>query len=76
MPTKKKHKGGLFIRMPWKPGINGEAINSARQKNQRAEGQGFGCGPVEPFAGLEHLLLGVEQAGNRAVQVEVVRCRG
>ncbi len=31
--------GGLFLRMPWKPGINGEVVNSTRQKNERAEGQ-------------------------------------
>ncbi|RYE20812.1 MAG: hypothetical protein EOP51_17045 [Sphingobacteriales bacterium] len=31
--------GGLFLRMPWKPSINGEVINIARQKNQKAEGQ-------------------------------------
>jgi putative membrane-bound dehydrogenase-like protein len=31
--------GGLFLRMPWKPGINGEVINAARQRNQKAEGQ-------------------------------------
>src|SRR5690554_2117122 len=31
--------GGLFLRMPWKEGINGEVINAARQKNEKAEGQ-------------------------------------
>lgn len=31
--------GGLFLRMPWKEGINGEVVNAARQKNERAEGQ-------------------------------------
>ena len=31
--------GGLFLRMPWKEGINGEVMNFARQKNDRAEGQ-------------------------------------
>lgn len=31
--------GGLFLRMPWKKGINGEVINAARQKNKAAEGQ-------------------------------------
>ena len=31
--------GGLFLRMPWREGINGEVINAARQRNQRAEGQ-------------------------------------
>ncbi|MGY4385710.1 putative membrane-bound dehydrogenase-like protein [Pedobacter sp. UYP24] len=31
--------GGLFLRMPWKPGINAELINTARQKNEKAEGQ-------------------------------------
>ena len=31
--------GGLFVRMPWKEGINGEVINAARQRNEKAEGQ-------------------------------------
>lgn len=31
--------GGLFLRMPWKKGISGEAVNAARQKNKAAEGQ-------------------------------------
>jgi len=31
--------GGLFIRMPWKPGIQGEVLNSARHSNEMAEGQ-------------------------------------
>jgi len=31
--------GGLFVRMPWETGNEGEAVNSGRQKNQRAEGQ-------------------------------------
>ncbi len=31
--------GGLFVRMPWKPGIKGEVINAARQRNEKAEGQ-------------------------------------
>ena len=31
--------GGLFLRMPWTPGIEGSAINAARQRNQAAEGQ-------------------------------------
>jgi putative membrane-bound dehydrogenase-like protein len=31
--------GGLFLRMPWKPGIKGEVINAARQRNAAAEGQ-------------------------------------
>ena len=31
--------GGLFIRMPWKEGIKGEVTNSARQRNEHAEGQ-------------------------------------
>lgn len=31
--------GGLFLRMPWKPGIKGEVINAARQRNEKAEGQ-------------------------------------
>jgi putative membrane-bound dehydrogenase-like protein len=31
--------GSLFVRMPWKEGIDGEIINAARQKNAQAEGQ-------------------------------------
>ncbi len=31
--------GGLFLRMPWTKGIKGEAVNAARQINQKAEGQ-------------------------------------
>ncbi|MEZ6123225.1 MAG: DUF6807 family protein [Planctomycetaceae bacterium] len=31
--------GGLFLRMPWKPGMTGQAVNGARQEGQRAEGQ-------------------------------------
>lgn len=31
--------GGLFLRMPWKEGIEGEVINAARQRNEKAEGQ-------------------------------------
>src|SRR5690606_12605659 len=31
--------GGLFLRMPWKEGIPGEVINTARQRNGNAEGQ-------------------------------------
>jgi hypothetical protein len=31
--------GGLFLRMPWHKGINGEVITAAGQRNQEAEGQ-------------------------------------
>lgn len=31
--------GGLFLRMPWVPGIRGRAVNAARQRNQFAEGK-------------------------------------
>ncbi|HEY9486680.1 MAG TPA: PVC-type heme-binding CxxCH protein, partial [Chryseosolibacter sp.] len=31
--------GGLFLRMPWREGINGEVVNAARQRNEKAEGQ-------------------------------------
>ena len=31
--------GGLFLRMPWRPGIRGEVVNGARQRDARAEGQ-------------------------------------
>lgn len=30
--------GGLFIRMPWKDGVEGEIITAARKKNEQAEG--------------------------------------
>ncbi len=31
--------GGLFLRMPWKEGIKGEAVNAARQRNEKADTQ-------------------------------------
>ena len=31
--------GGLFVRMPWYEGIKGEVVNTARQRNEKAEGQ-------------------------------------
>ena len=31
--------GGLFLRMPWKTGLSGAAVNSAGQRNVEAEGQ-------------------------------------
>ncbi|HRE51916.1 MAG TPA: PmoA family protein [Flavitalea sp.] len=31
--------GGLFLRMPWHKDVKGEVVNTARQKNGRAEGQ-------------------------------------
>jgi len=31
--------GGLFLRMPWKEGIRGEAVNAARQRNEKANNQ-------------------------------------
>ena len=31
--------GGLFLRMPWRPGVKARAVNSARQADARAEGQ-------------------------------------
>ena len=35
----KYNYGGLFLRMPWKKGMDGQVFSSARQKNGRAEGQ-------------------------------------
>ena len=35
----KYNYGGLFLRMPWKRGIDGRVFNSSRQANGRAEGQ-------------------------------------
>ena len=29
--------GGLFLRMPWRKGMEGSAVNSSRLKNQEAE---------------------------------------
>jgi putative membrane-bound dehydrogenase-like protein len=31
--------GGLFLRMPWKAGIEGEVVNAARERGARAEGR-------------------------------------
>lgn len=31
--------GGLFLRMPWQEGMDAEVVNTARQKNELAEGQ-------------------------------------
>ena len=31
--------GGLFLRMPWREGIEGNVVNAARQRNEKAEGQ-------------------------------------
>lgn len=31
--------GGLFLRMPWREGIEGRVVNAARQQGERAEGQ-------------------------------------
>lgn len=31
--------GGLFLRMPWKEGVDGEIVSAARKKNEHAEGQ-------------------------------------
>ncbi len=31
--------GGLFLRMPWHPGIAGSAVNAARQRDRMAEGK-------------------------------------
>jgi putative membrane-bound dehydrogenase-like protein len=31
--------GGLFLRMPWKEGIRGAAVNAARQRNDKADKQ-------------------------------------
>ena len=42
---------------------------------QGAERQRFGGGPVEAFAGLEHLGLGFQLARDGLVQVEAWRAR-
>lgn len=53
--------GGLFLRMPWKEGIAGEAVNAARQRNEKAEGQRAMWVDV----GLE--LDGLEDRGHIAI---------
>lgn len=35
----KYYVGGLFVRMPWHPGISGEAVNDLRQRNGQVEAQ-------------------------------------
>ncbi|HEX6893403.1 MAG TPA: DUF6807 family protein [Chryseolinea sp.] len=35
----KFYVGGLFLRMPWHPGIEGEVINAEGKRNSEAEGQ-------------------------------------
>ena len=35
----KQAYGGLFLRMPWKPGMEGGVMNSVRQSNERATAQ-------------------------------------
>lgn len=36
---RKFYVGGLFVRMPWEEGVEGEAVNSVGQRNAEAEGQ-------------------------------------
>jgi hypothetical protein len=53
--------GGLFIRMPWKPGIRGDAINSEGQSKKDAEGQrarwvDVGM-EIEGRSGLAHIAM-------------------
>ena len=45
-------------------------------EQQRAEGERLGHGPVDALAGLQHLLAVVEEALDRAVEVEALRHRG
>lgn len=33
------YAGGLFLRMPWSPGVDGEVVNAAGQRNKEAEAQ-------------------------------------
>ncbi|MEX2593082.1 MAG: PmoA family protein [Anditalea sp.] len=35
----KFYVGGLFLRMPWHKGVNGEVVNAVGQQNNEAEGQ-------------------------------------
>lgn len=53
--------GGLFLRMPWKKGIDGEVINAARQRNEKVEGQRVMWVDV----GME--IEGIDQWGHMAI---------
>jgi hypothetical protein len=55
--------------------LAGEAHPVAFEQ-ERAEGQGLGHGPVEPLAGVQHLLAVVEEALDRAVEMEALRHLG
>lgn len=53
--------GGLFLRMPWREGIVGQALNAARQKNEQAEGKramwvDVGM-EIEGLAGQGHIAI-------------------
>jgi hypothetical protein len=53
--------GGLFLRMPWSKSIAGEAVNAARQKGEKAEGQRA----MWVDAGIE--IDGLEEWGHIAI---------
>jgi len=53
--------GGLFLRMPWREGIQGEVENAARQRNEKAEGQRA----MWVDAGME--IDGLEEWGHIAI---------
>ena len=39
LTVSKYEYGGLFVRMPWRQGMDGAVVNSARQRNSRANGE-------------------------------------
>ena len=47
--------GGLFVRMPWKKGIKGEAVNAARDTNRRAEGNAP-CGSTSVWRSTAEMI--------------------
>jgi hypothetical protein len=55
--------------------LAGEAHPVAFEQ-ERTEGERFASGPIEALAGLQHLLAVVEEALDRAVDVEALRHRG
>ncbi|MPL74173.1 hypothetical protein SDC9_19983 [bioreactor metagenome] len=74
--------GGLVDEggMPLREGAAGAVLAGQAHREplgeQRAEGQRLGGRPVEAGAGLEHLLLRLEQARHGLVDVEAVGMRG
>src|SRR5688500_4277663 len=59
LTVSKYEYGGLFVRMPWREGVEGSVINSARQRNDRANNEGAVWvdvgGRVEGGDDVEHI---------------------